>query len=185
MEAALAWIGQIASWIGQWIPRWTILNTTRGAIKYVGGKRVVYCGPGIHFWWPARTQFDDYPIVRQTDKLETQTLESKDGVTFIVSAMVTYSVTNLAALLPTTHNPMVAVNDISMAAVHDVLCEYDWAELQAAQRRGTVKTRLRNEAQRQLESYGIEVIKLQLNTLARCRVIKVSQSTFSEEGTNA
>jgi regulator of protease activity HflC (stomatin/prohibitin superfamily) len=181
MDSALAWIGQIAAWIGQWVPRWEILDPTMGAVKYVGGKRIVVCAPGIHFYWPARTTFTTYPTARQTDRLETQTLESADGKTFIVSAMIIYSVDNLGALLPTTHNAMQAVADIAMASVHDVLCKYTWDELQAMQRGKTLKTQLKNEAQAQLADYGIKVAKLQLNTLARARVIKISQSTASEE----
>ena len=119
-------------------------------------------------------------MVRQTDRLDTQTLESLDGKTFIVSAMIIYSVDDLAALLPTTHNCIQAINDIAMAAVHDVLCQYDWADIQSMQRRNVLKTQLKNEAQKQLADYGVKVIKLQLNTLARCRVIRVNQSLATE-----
>lgn len=181
MESAFAWLGKLAEWLGQWIPRWSILDTTEGAIKYVGGKRVKVCGPGIHFWWPARTTFIPFPTARQTDRLESQTMETTDGKTFLVGAMITYSVPDLAALVTTTHSPTRAVTDMAMAAVHDILCDLSWEELQAAQRKGTLKTQLKNEAQNQLKDYGVKVIKLQLNTLARCRVLKVSQSLSNEE----
>jgi regulator of protease activity HflC (stomatin/prohibitin superfamily) len=181
MDNALAWIGQIASWIGQWIPRWAILDTTEGAIKYVGGKRVVKCGPGIHFYWPARTTFVAYPTARQTDRLESQTMESKDGKTFIAAGTLTYKVDDLELLIPATHSPATTVIDIAMTAMHDVLCAYDWDELQAKQRRGTLKTELRNEAQKSMTELGVKVLMLKLNTLARCRVIKVSQSNSNEE----
>lgn len=181
MESALAWVGQIAAWIGQWIPRWEILDTTMGAVKYVGGKRVVVCGPGVHFYWPARTTWATYPTARQTDRLETQTMETSDGKTFLVSGTLTYSVSDLGLLIPTTHMPMTTIIDIAMTSVHNVCCDMTWEDLQREQRRGTVNTKLRNEAQRQLKDYGVNVIKLQLNTLARCRVFKVNQSTASEE----
>lgn len=181
METALAWVGQIASWIGQWIPRWNILDTTEGACKFVRGKRVVVCTAGIHFWWPATTVFITYPTARQTDRLETQTMESKDGKTFMVSGTLTYQVEDLGKLLPYTHSATKNTIDTAMTALHDVCCDFTWDELQLEQRRGTIKTKLRNEAQKQLSEYGIKVLKLQLNSLARCRVIKVSQSTSSEE----
>jgi regulator of protease activity HflC (stomatin/prohibitin superfamily) len=181
MESAFAWIGQIASWIGQWFPRWVILDMTEGAIKYVGGKKIVLCEPGIHFYWPARTKFVQYPIARQTDRLESQTMETMDGKTFIVSATLTYSVNDLTLLLPKTHAPTTNTIDLAMTAVHDVCCSLTWDELQAEQRRKTLKTKLKNAAQDQLSEYGVKVIKLQLNTLARCRVLKISQSTSSEE----
>jgi regulator of protease activity HflC (stomatin/prohibitin superfamily) len=181
VESALAWIGQIASWIGQWIPRWSILDTTEGAIKYVGGKDPRVCGPGIHFYWPARTTFVMYPIARQTDRLETQTMESRDGKTFIAGGTLTYEVIDLGKLIPMTHSPATTTIDIAMTALHDVCCDYDWNDLQDMQRKGTLKTKLKNEAQKALLELGIRVIMLKLNTLARCRVIKVSQSTSSEE----
>lgn len=181
MESALAWIGQIAAWIGQWIPRWNILDTTEGAIKYVGGKRVVVCGPGVHFFWPARTTWVAYPTARQTDRLETQTMETKDGKTFIVAGTITYSVTDLAALVTTTHSPTTTIVELAASAVHDICCDFTWDELQTEQRKGTLKTKLRNEAVKQLDDYGVKVIKMQLTNLARCRVIKVSQSTANEE----
>lgn len=181
MSEALAWIGQIADWLGKFIPRWAILDTTEGAIKFVGGKKVVVCGPGVHVWWPVRTLFHAYPIARQTDRLETQTMESRDGKTFMVSATITYQVENLGLLVPMTHNAATATIDIAMTAVHDVLCQFTWEELQAEQRLGKLKTKLRNAAQKDLTELGIKVLMLKTNSLARCRVIKVSQSTASEE----
>jgi regulator of protease activity HflC (stomatin/prohibitin superfamily) len=181
MEGALAWIGKIADWIGQWIPRWVVLDPTEGAIKYVGGKRIVPCGAGVHFYWPARTIWQAYPVARQTDRLESQTMESKDGKTFIVAGTLTYKVLDIEKLLPVTHSPSTAVIDIAMTAVHDVCCQFDWEALQEEQRRGTLKTKLRNAAQRDLTELGIEVMVLKLNTLARCRVLKISQSTSTEE----
>jgi hypothetical protein len=71
MESAFAWIGQIAEWIGQWIPRRAILDTTEGAIKYTGfflprrlrvrfrgfdgDMKISVCEAGIHWYWPWRS----------------------------------------------------------------------------------------------------------------------------------
>lgn len=181
MESALAWIGQIASWIGQWIPRWIIVPVTRGAVKYVGGKRIVGMPAGVHFYWPVTTVIDDYPIVRQTDRLETQTMETSDGKTFIASGTLTYLVEDVLLLLPRTYNAKTTIVDIAMAALHDECCDLDWETLQREQRRGTLKTKLKNSAQSQLAEYGIRVVKFQLNTLAKARVLKISQSVSNEE----
>lgn len=181
MDNALAWVGKIADWIGEWIPRRVILDTTEGAIKFIGGKRVVVCAPGVHMYWPLRTTFIKYPTARQTDRLETQTIESKDGKTFMVSGTITYQVDDLALLIPCTHNAATATIDIAMTAVHDVCCLFDWETLQKEQRAGTLKTKLRNAAQKDLSELGIKVLMLKLNSLARCRVLKISQSTSSEE----
>jgi regulator of protease activity HflC (stomatin/prohibitin superfamily) len=181
MESALAWIGQIAAWLGRFIPRREILDTTEGAIKYKGGAEPIFCGPGIHWWWPWTSTWVVYPMARQTDRLETQTMESKDGKTFLASGTITYEVTDLMKLVPRTHSPATATVDIAMTVLHRVCCKLDWADLQEKQRRDTIKTDLRNAAQDALGDFGIDVVMLKLNSLARCRVLKISQSTSAEE----
>src|SRR5690242_3070472 len=95
MDSALAWIGQIAEWLGQFIPRRVVLDTTEGAIKYVKGANPVFCGPGIHWWWPWTTCWTLFPTARQTVSIETQTLVSLDHKTFIASGTLTYCVVDL------------------------------------------------------------------------------------------
>lgn len=181
METAFAWIGQIASWVGAFVPRWNILDTTEGAIKYVRGVPKE-CRPGqIHWYWPVTTTWAPYPVARQTDPLQSQTMETRDGKTFIVAGTITYSVHDIMALVTTTHSPSATVIELAASAVHDICCDFDWDELQSEQRKGTLKTKLKNEAQRQLKDYGVTVIKLQLTSLARARVFKISQSTANEE----
>lgn len=197
MESALAWIGQIASWFGQWIPRRPTLDTTEGAIKYEGfilprkwrvkcggfdgDLRVHVCGPGMHWWWPATSKWEPYPTARQTDRLESQVMESKDNKTFLVSGTLTYEVFDLGLLVPKTHSPTRNTLEIAMTAMHDVCCEMDWHVLQEEQRKGTIKTKLGTAAKKELAEYGVRVIRLRLNTLARCRVLKVAQSVSNEE----
>lgn len=196
---ALAWIGSIVEWFGQFFPRRRILDNTEGAVKYSGFVlpsllrlhyydcafpdewRVTVHKAGVHWYWPFTSTWVEYPIARQTDRLEVQTLESADGKTFLVSGTLTYEVTDLEKLVPTTHSPSTAIAEIAGTTLHDVLCKLSWAELQTMQQRGTLKTELKNKAQAELTDYGVKVIRFKLNTLARCRVFKVSQSTASEE----
>lgn len=181
METAFAWIGKLADWFGQFFPRWEILDTTMGAVKFVHGTKVKVCGPGIHWYWPAVTRWQTYPLARQADRLETQTLETKDGRTIVIGGMLVYRVEDIAALITTTYAPAASVKDLALTAVHDVCCGMDWEELKLEQRRGTLDTKLKNTAQRALKDYGVIVIKLMLITMARARVLKISQSTSSEE----
>jgi hypothetical protein len=108
-------------------------------------------------------------------------MESRDGKTFIVAGTITYMVSDLMALLNTTHSAMTNTQELAASAVHDICCSYDYTELQMKNQKGTLKTELKNEAQKQLGEYGIRVLKLQLTSLARCRVYKISQSTASED----
>ncbi len=181
MGNAFQFVGQIVEWFGQFFPRWIILDTSEGAIKYVKGQPK-YCAPGAIYWyWPATTSWIAYPVVRQSDRLETQTMVSADGKTFIVSGTLTYAIEDLTMLLPLTHSAMTTIVEIAQTAIHDVCCGMTWDELHAAQQKGTIKTMLRLAAQKELSDYGVKVLRFKLNSLAPCRVLRLSQSTSSEE----
>jgi regulator of protease activity HflC (stomatin/prohibitin superfamily) len=182
VDSALAWIGKIAAWLGDFIPRWVILDTTEGAVKYVRGCKAVALGPGIHFYWPVTTTLTHYPTAFQADRLQTQTLVTTDDKVIIVGAMISYSVTDILPLVAGTHSALTTVKNLAMTAVHDVCCRMSWEELKGEQRKGTLDTKLRNMAQRMLMRYGVKVEQLTLIDLAPARVLKLMQSTSNEEG---
>lgn len=173
MDSALAWVSQIADWIGKFIPRWIIVDPTRQGIKFVRGKRVVVCQPGIHWYWPLVTEWQDWPVVRQADDLQSQTIVTVDDKTIAVSGLLVYKVTDLATLVTSAYSPMQLVQDIALTAVHDVCCSMTWEDLKAEQRKGTLDTKLRNAAKAQLKEYGVDVVKCMLIDLAPARVFKL------------
>ena len=181
MESALAWIGQVAEWIGRWIPRWVVLDVMTGGIKYVRG-RPYYCPPGrIHWYWPAITTFDTYPVVRQADDLRSQTIVTADNRIIIVGGMIVYEVDDLMKLLPRVFKAEQAIRDMTLACIHSVCCGLTLDELRRMQRKGTLDTKLRNEARKSLEAFGVGVIKVQLTDLAPARVLKVFQTVGKDE----
>ncbi len=177
MGSALDWIGQIAEWIGKLFPRWLIMPVNMGGVKYVGGSKVVALGPGIHWYWPARTLVDTYPTARQTDNLPSQSLMTAEHRVINVGAMVIYEVEDVARLLSSTHSAQRAIQDITLAAIHAVCCEMTLTDLHTEQRRGTLDTKLKNAAKKQLEDYGVRVLKVQLTDLSPSRVLRLVQST--------
>lgn len=177
MDSALGWIGQIAGWFGQWIPRWVIVRTTHGAVKFVGGSRVVALGPGWHIYWPVRTDFVIYPIVRQALNLANQTMETTDHITIMVGGMLVYEVHDISALVAYTFDPDDTIKDIAAAAIHDVCCSKTWDELKIGQQTGKLDTELRNEMKKGLSKYGVTVLRTTLTELAKCRVLKLISGT--------
>jgi regulator of protease activity HflC (stomatin/prohibitin superfamily) len=184
MESALAWIGQIAEWIGRFIPRLVIMPSNMGGVKYIGrfgSMRVEAMPPGLHVYWPLVTEVETYPTARQTDNLPTQTISTSDGKTVAIAGLATYEVADILMLLPTTFQPDKAISEITLTAIHDVASRMTWEELQSEQRRGTLETKLRNAARKQLEEYGVRVIRVQLTDLAPARVLKVIQSVTQDD----
>lgn len=176
MESALAWIGQVAEWIGRFFPRWEIVDTVHGGIKFVKGARVVRLSPGIHWYWPLTTDFHLYPTARQAVDLRAQTLVTTDDRVVVVGGLIVYEIDDIEKILAHTYDPEETVRDITLSAIHDVCCQFSWDDLKVEQRKGTLDTKLRREAQKGLESYGVKVLKTTLTDLAPCRVLKLVQS---------
>lgn len=193
MESALAWIGQIASWIGQWFPRWTVLDMTQGAVKsegfflparlrtYKQAVRITVLGPGLHWWWPATSAFELYPTAYQTDNLPSQTIETEDNVTITVGGMVTYTVADLGKLLTQSHSGLKMVQAKCLAAIHGVCCKMSWSQLKSEQRKGTLDTKLRHACQKPLTVFGVTIEDCQLTDLAKARVYRLIQSTQQDD----
>lgn len=175
LDSALGWIGEIASWIARFVPRWEIVEPSMAGVKYVRGARVVVCPPGVHWWWPVTTKWETHQVVRQADELASQTIVTVDDKTIAVSGLLVYRVHDLALLVTACYSPMELVQDIALTAVHDVCCAMTWEELKDEQRRGTLNTKLRNAAKNQLKEFGVEVVKCMLTDLAPARVIKLIQ----------
>lgn len=179
---ALEWISQLVSWFAQFVPRWIIMPVTMGGVKYVRGSRVVTMGPGVHFYWPVTTVIDTYPTVSQTDNLPSQTVESEDDLAFTVGGMVTYSVFDVQALLVGSHTGTMRIRSTTLAAIHTVCSRMTWQQLKLEQRKGTLDTKLRNAAQKDLTAFGVKVEECQLTDLARTRVYRLINSTQHDAG---
>ena len=92
MDGALGWISAVAEWFGQFVPRWVVVPTTHGAVKFVRGSRVVLLGPGLHFYWPLVTIFVLHPVAEQTTDLAAQTITTGDGRPALVRAVIAYEI---------------------------------------------------------------------------------------------
>lgn len=180
MGAAVEWIGWVVEWFGRFVPRRLILDTTEGAVKYVGGSNPVPLAAGIHWWWPWTTKISEWPTARQSLNLRTQTILTADHRTIAVGGIVVYEVADLVQLIAYTHHADMTVADIALTAVHDVCCRLSWDDLCEGQRRGTLDTKLKNETQKALGPFGVTVLKTMLTDLAPCRVLKVVNATSSD-----
>lgn len=180
MDAAFAWVGAIAEWFGKFFPRWEVIPTTHGGVKWVKGATVVVMNPGIHWYWPVTTVITLYPTARQTVNLRSQTLTLKDGKTVVVGGMLVYDIVDIEAILAHTWDPEETIRDIAAGALHDVICQHTWEELTTRQRSGELDRALRRDAKKDLDKYGVRVLRTTLTDLAPCRVYKLMQSTSAD-----
>lgn len=182
MDGALGWISAIAEWFGQFIPRWIIVPTTHGAVKFVYGDRVVTLRAGWHLYWPLTTQMTVYPVARQANDLRAQTIVTKDNKTAVVAGLIVYEVPDIELLVAQTFDPDDTIRDVALSAIHDVCIQYSWDDLHAAAQSGALDRDLLKEARRNLERYGVKVLKMALTDLAPCRVFRLVQTGAHASG---
>jgi len=176
VESALAWIGQLAEFIGQFFPRLRIIRRTHKGVKFVHGKNLKIVEPGLTVFWPLVTDFFEYPSVRQGEELREQTLVTTDNKSIVVGGMLIYEIFDMARHVGETYSPEETVRDLALTVVHDVCCQMSMDQLMNEQRKGTLDTKLRNEAAKALESYGVKPLKLMLTDLSPCRVLRLVQT---------
>lgn len=174
MTDALAWIGQIADWLGRFFPRWVIISATEAGVKFVRGKRIVPMRPGIAWYWPASTEVKFYPTVRQPLNLPSQTVLTRDGKPVAVGGAFEYEVPDPTPLLTGVLDPDQTIRLVAAGAVHKVCSSLTYDEL-SNQR--LLRLRLRREIRHRLEHLGVRVITATLTDFAPCRVLKLLQST--------
>jgi regulator of protease activity HflC (stomatin/prohibitin superfamily) len=196
MDAAFGWLSALIEWFGKFFPRWILLDSTEGAVKFAGyfmprtfrlkfkgfdgDMKVTALGPGLHWYWPASTAIVPYPTAFQTDNLPSQTMETEDGVAIAVGGMVSYTVTDVARLLTQTHSAIKLVQVMTLAAIHNVCSKMTWEQLKSENRKSTLDTKLRHAAQKSLESFGVKIEGCELTDLSRTRVYRLIQSTQSD-----
>jgi regulator of protease activity HflC (stomatin/prohibitin superfamily) len=175
--AALSWLSDIFDTLLRLFPHLKIVKVTQGGVKMRRGSEVVVLTPGLWWYWPLITTVDVVTTVRDTVDLNGQTFTTKDGKSVLASGMVMYAVSDVHKLLTTAPDYTNTICDVAMNVIHDVLIQYEWAQLREGITNGTLGKELKKETQRELRSFGIEVISLGLKDLAPVRVFKIVQDS--------
>lgn len=196
MERAFDFVGWIASWIAKFFPRWQTVDQNQGAVKYEGfflprwlrvccggfdgDLQVHSLGPGLHWYWPATTNFEVVATALQTDNLPSQTIETRDGQSVTIGAMISYRISDVGKLIPNCYAPMNLIATFAMPAIHKVACSMNWADLKESQRNQTLNTQLRNAVKKKLTAFGVDVESVELTDMTKVRAYRLIQSTQND-----
>lgn len=173
MSGALEWLNALAQWVGNLFPRWMVVDATMAGVKFVGGKRVVVFGPGIVWYWPARTETKVWPTVRQPVDLPSQTITTTDGKTIAVGGAFEYEVTDVRKLLTQSFAPDASMRLHGAVAVRSVCSSHTYADLMNQR---AVRFAIRRELRKRLRPFGVRVLSANLTDFAPARVFKLLQS---------
>lgn len=183
MESAFGWLGEIFNWFGNLIPRWVIVKKTHEGVAFVRGKHVRRVTPGMLFYWPFWTECMLYPTVRQSVNLPSQTLTTADGFSITISAVIIYRVGDIVKALAEQWDLAETINDLSMAAVRETVCETDFEELQSDWK--NVDKMLKEQLQSTLLEYGVDIMDARITDFSETKVVTLiggGQQAYIEEG---
>lgn len=165
MDAALGWIGDLVRYLAQLFPRLQLVRATDRCVKFTGS-RTREVGPGLHVWWPLVTEMEIHPVVRQVKSLPEQKLQTSDGTTVVVDAVLIFDIQDLHTFIVENWEADDSLEEVAQEAVLTVVMEMSIDQLRDPVHRKRVNQRLTSEAKKALRGFGVNTEKLRLQSLA-------------------
>ena len=172
MDRAFGWIGEIFQTLLKFFPWLVIVPATHGGVAFVRGHRVKEWPPGLHWYWPLVTTYKLMIIVRQTQRIQSKVVMTKDLRTVTVGALVTYYVDDVISAVAKIADLPSDVLERSQGAILAAVSESTLAEIQSDRLR--FNEVLTERIGGTLNGYGVQVLQAQLSEFAPCRAIAIN-----------
>jgi regulator of protease activity HflC (stomatin/prohibitin superfamily) len=172
VDRAFGWIGEIFQTLLRFLPWLVIVPATHGGVAFVHGHRVKEWKPGLHWYWPIVTNYKLIATVRQTQRIQSKVVMTKDLRTVTAGALVTYVIDDVVAALA-----MIAdlPSDIMERSQGAILAEISERTLEEIQRdRIAFNAGLTARVGKVLNGYGVQIQQAQLTEFAPCRAIAIN-----------
>lgn len=151
------------------IPFFIVDQTEMGIIKRLGlYTRTV--GPGLRFKWPLIEEYEGETVVMTTVSLDSQTLTTFDDKSVVISAIVTYTISDIKKYLLNMYDPEEVLGDITMGEIQARVSEIEYINIFDVQQ--SVLPLIRKK----LRDYGIKVKMVTFVDLGAVRSIRLIQS---------
>lgn len=168
METAFGWVGAIIDFFGSFIPRLVIVKATHGGVAFDCGHKIRKLPPGLHFYIPLISEVIVWPTKRQTTNLSVQTLVTSDNRVIAAGGIIVYEIPDVVSFLTTTYDGEDTIKDYALSAIKRVICSTSFDDLRAET---SVDNKLTRVLRRDLNRFGVKVIKVTLSDMAPCIVL--------------
>jgi hypothetical protein len=182
MNTALAWINDLMTWLGKWVPRMLLIQPTHRGIRFGPRGRAKEVGPGLILYWPITHAVLQIPITTQSLELSGQCLpatgrgeaaENELAVIpqiFLVSAAVQFCVMDaVKAATSVLHLHALVDNRAKSAIARHFDVTDDWLKSASA------------DLSAELAPYGVQLERLDLTQSGRGLAVKnVSDWSYSD-----
>lgn len=94
MSAAFAWLNDLMTWLGRWVPRIVLVRASHVGVRFGRGGAMVPLRPGLHIYWPI---FMEVQLVSMAIRTIETSAQVNDGQ--LVSAVVVYRIVDAVRVL--------------------------------------------------------------------------------------
>jgi regulator of protease activity HflC (stomatin/prohibitin superfamily) len=172
VERAFGWIGEIFQSLLRVIPWLVIVPATHAGVAFSRGRHVKEWQPGLHWYWPLVTTYHLMVTVRQTQRIHSKVVMTKDQKTVIVGALVTYYVDDIVSAVAKIAD---LASDVLERSQGEVLAEVSATALADIQGdRAGFNDKLTERSREVLNGYGVCVLQVKLTEFAPCRALALS-----------
>jgi regulator of protease activity HflC (stomatin/prohibitin superfamily) len=172
VEHVFGWIGQIFQTLLKLLPWLVIVPATHGGVAFVRGHRIKEWKPGLHWYWPVVTTYKLAVTVRQTQRIQSKVVMTKDCRSVTVDALVTYFVDDVVSAVAKIADLPSDVIERTQGEVLAAVSENTLADIQAD--RVKFNDYLTTRAAQALTGYGVHILQVKLTEFAPCRAISHS-----------
>jgi regulator of protease activity HflC (stomatin/prohibitin superfamily) len=172
LEQVFGWIGQIFQTLLRFFPWLVIVPATQAGVAFVHGRHIKVWQTGLHWYWPLVTTYKLMTTVRQTQRIQSKVIMTRDLKTVTVGALVTYYVDDIVAAVAKIADLPSDVMERSQGAILAAISETTVEEIQAD--RIAFNRALTARVGETLNGYGVQIIQAQLSEFAPCRAFAIN-----------
>lgn len=181
MNFGLEWLNDVMRWLGRWLPHWDVCEPTHAGVKFRAslirsGVRTTEIKPGLYWYWPVTTRAYVIPVVRQSVDLPSQSLDTIDGVSMLVSTALVYEVVDVVQALTKNYDVGDTIKEIGAASAVESVVGRKHKDLRDAFADGLIEKELKSAARKLLKPYGIKVIDARFTDCAHHTCIRTEGS---------
>jgi regulator of protease activity HflC (stomatin/prohibitin superfamily) len=175
VDKAFGWLGEIFQTLLRIIPWLVIVPATHRGVAFVRGYRVKEWAPGLHWYWPVVTTYKLMVVVRQTVRIQSKVIMTKDLKTVTVGSLVTYHINDIVAAAVNIADLASDVIERSQAAILIAVSKHTVESIQGD--RLGFNMELTARVSEVLNGYGVEVHQAQLTEFAPCTALAINSNS--------
>ena len=176
-------IDLLVTWIKLFFIGFFINEYQQGVVLRLG-KFHRQVGPGFHWKWPFDIEVEiSTNVVPETMMVGPQSLTTQDGVSIVISTVVTFKVDDPRKYLLEVDGAQQVIEDTTYGAVASFVMDHTWDQLRSISPVGNgEKEKFLNSdneitkiVRRLAKSYGVEILNVRLSDCTKSRSIRLMQ----------